>query len=64
MSSPLLAQEAPAPFKSGTVFVLEHASLDKLFAGAQPHWGSHTIHLRETNMFGQVHWSYRVVRLT
>ena len=30
----LMAQgnDAPAPFKSGTVFVLEHASLDKLFA--------------------------------
>ncbi len=32
LSTPLLAQNNAPQFKAGTVFVLEHASLDKLFA--------------------------------
>jgi hypothetical protein len=43
---------------------LWEVSLEKIFAGEQPFWGSHKIHVRETDMFGQVHWGYRVIRLT
>lgn len=51
----------PAPMQSPHLWEI---SLDKVFAGKQPHWGSHTIHIRETDMFGKVHWGYRVIRLT
>jgi hypothetical protein len=51
----------PAPMNSPHLW---EVSLDKVFAGKQPYWGSHKLHVRETDMFGNVHWSYRVIRLT
>lgn len=51
----------PAPMNSPHLW---EVPLDKLFGGTQPHWGSHKIQIRETDQFGQVHWGYRVIRLT
>lgn len=51
----------PAPIQSPHLWEVQ---LDKLFGGEQPHWGSHAIQVRETDMFGRVHYGYRVIRLT
>ncbi len=51
----------PAPMQSPHLF---EVSLQHLFAGQQPYWGSHTIEVRETDMFGKLHTAKRIIRLT
>ncbi|MEX2242289.1 MAG: calcineurin-like phosphoesterase family protein [Fimbriimonadaceae bacterium] len=51
----------PAPMQSPHLW---EVPLDRLFGGQRPYWGSHTIEVRETDMFGKVHTSQRIIRLT
>jgi hypothetical protein len=50
----------PAPMQSPHLW---EVPLDRLFGGVAPLPGSVRVQVRETDMFGAVHWGYRVVRL-
>ncbi len=51
----------PAAMQSPHLWEL---SMEKVMAGATVYWGSHTIEVRTTDMFGNVHVAKRIIRLT